>query len=381
MAWFFAVFFAVYASVNFYVIKRGWDSLEIAPLWVKLSFVIITIVVSSSYIFAKSILSKNTSFLYDFFLTTGAIWFALLVYVLLALLVFDIFRFTIGKIEIFNFLFTRNYSLHKLVAFLFVVAFCIVLVLAGLENANNLAHKKINIKLPHSNAPKKEYKIMFFSDLHLSPINDVRLLNSIIELNRKIQPDLILMGGDIVDDIPERLYNDKLDEKFSLLSAKLGKYACVGNHEFITGLEPSVKFLKDNNVNVLIDEVAVIDSFLQIVGRQDFSANRFSNLQRQELSELLKKTDPMKPVIVLDHQPFNLKETSNFKIDLHLSGHTHHGQLFPGSLITRIIYDISWGFEKIKNTFFYVSSGVGTWGPPIRIGSRSEVVEFVLQFD
>jgi len=77
---------------------------------------------------------------------------------------------------------------------------------------------------------------------------------------------------------------------------------------------------------------------------------------------------------LLDHQPFNLEISAQNKIDLHLSGHTHHGQLWPFNHITKFVYEVSWGYKKKNNTHIYVSSGFGTWGPPVRIGSKSEIV-------
>lgn len=86
------------------------------------------------------------------------------------------------------------------------------------------------------------------------------------------------------------------------------------------------------------------------------------------------------PKILLDHTPFNLNEAIENNIDIQLSGHTHHGQIFPGNLITPLIYEISWGYKKKANTHFYVTSGAGTWGPPVRIGSKSEIVKIKIKF-
>ena len=90
--------------------------------------------------------------------------------------------------------------------------------------------------------------------------------------------------------------------------------------------------------------------------------------------------DRSKPVILLDHQPFNLEKSVKEGVDLQLSGHTHHGQLWPLNYITSAIYEVSTGYRKIENTHFYVSTGFGTWGPPIRLGNRPELVNIILKF-
>lgn len=83
----------------------------------------------------------------------------------------------------------------------------------------------------------------------------------------------------------------------------------------------------------------------------------------------------------MNHQPFNLKEAADEKVDLHLSGHTHHGQLWPINYITKAMFELSWGYLKKGDTNFYVSSGYGSWGPSVRVGNRPEVVVFNLKFD
>ena len=87
------------------------------------------------------------------------------------------------------------------------------------------------------------------------------------------------------------------------------------------------------------------------------------------------------PVILMDHQPFKLEEAVNNKVDLQLSGHTHNGQLWPFNYITDMVYELTWGYKKKENTHFYVSCGAGTWGPPVRTGSRPEIVNVVLKFE
>jgi predicted MPP superfamily phosphohydrolase len=82
----------------------------------------------------------------------------------------------------------------------------------------------------------------------------------------------------------------------------------------------------------------------------------------------------------MDHQPFKLEKAAEQGVDLQLSGHTHHGQLWPFNYITNAIYELSWGYRQIGLTHFYVSSGFGSWGPPLRLGNRPEIVEINVKF-
>ena len=95
----------------------------------------------------------------------------------------------------------------------------------------------------------------------------------------------------------------------------------------------------------------------------------------------MKGVDHSMPVILMDHQPFGLHEAVENGVDLQLSGHTHHGQLWPFSFITKRVYELSWGYLKIGDTHFYVSCGVGTWGPPVRTGNSPEIMNIILSFD
>ena len=115
-----------------------------------------------------------------------------------------------------------------------------------------------------------------------------------------------------------------------------------------------------------------------MVGREDRAIRQFSGKTRRPLEELLRGVDRSGPVVLLDHQPFGLEESEAGGVDIQLSGHTHHGQLWPFNLITRAIYEVSWGYARKGSTHIYVSSGVGTWGPPVRTSCRPEIVSLTL---
>jgi predicted MPP superfamily phosphohydrolase len=165
------------------------------------------------------------------------------------------------------------------------------------------------------------------------------------------------------------------------IKSKLGVYAITGNHEYIGGVESAVKYLKEHGIKELRDTCVLIDNRFYLVGREDRDRPRFTGKPRHELSDLMQQVDRSYPVILMDHQPFNLDRTVDQGVDLQLSGHTHHGQLWPFNYITSAMYEISCGYKKIGQTHFYVSTGFGTWGPPVRLGNRPEIVQITLTFD
>jgi hypothetical protein len=156
--------------------------------------------------------------------------------------------------------------------------------------------------------------------------------------------------------------------------------AITGNHEYIGGVEDAYKYLTEHGITVLRDASTKVADSLYVVGREDLSKKSFARGTRKPLHEVMADVDRSWPIILMDHQPFRLNEAAENGVDLQLSGHTHHGQLWPFHFITRKMYEVSWGYKKKGETHYYVSCGVGTWGPPVRIGNKPEIVNIKLAF-
>jgi uncharacterized protein len=172
-----------------------------------------------------------------------------------------------------------------------------------------------------------------------------------------------------------------LGETLKSLHAPLGVWAITGNHEYIGGAKDAVTYLKEHNIKFLSDTAILVDGRFYLAGREDRDRSRFSGQPRKPLEEIMKEIDRSYPLILMDHQPFQLSKTEKLGVDLQLSGHTHHGQIWPFNYITNAMYELSWGYMKKGNTHFYVSSGFGTWGPPMRVGNRPEIVSINLHFE
>ena len=216
----------------------------------------------------------------------------------------------------------------------------------------------------------REYKLVMLSDLHLGYHNPRRELARWVDLVNAEHPDFILIAGDIIDGSMRPLIEERMSEEFHRLNAPI--YACLGNHEFYAGHPESKQFYQDAGIHLLIDETAVIDSCIVIVGRDDRS-----NMRRKPIKDLMDNKNLYS--IVLDHQPYNLDRAEAAGVDFQLSGHTHRGQVWPISWITDRIYECSWGSHQRGNTWFYISSGIGIWGGKFRIGTQSEYVVATLR--
>lgn len=380
MLLFFISFFVVFGLANFYVARRVWQGTEILPRSFRISLTVLFIFSAASYPAARGLLSFN-NFLYDLILGIGAVHFVNLLYAFLYVGLLDLIRLAlIWKSHPFR---SNRASYLKLKGYLSLsgAVMIISLVVLGHLNTLNIKVKYADFELPGRTGESKSYKILLFSDSHFSSLNSGKFLDNLIQKINEINPDIILMAGDVIDDKPSVLFRTNVTRISSEIQPPKGIYMCHGNHEYIVGINEAEKFLDTVNFNLLKDDYVIIDSTFIIAGRDDSAKSRFIGLHRNSLKDVIAPLKDLKlPIILLDHQPFNLSEVAAEGVFFQFSGHTHNGQFFPINIITNLIYELSWGYKKIHNTHFYVTSGVGTWGPPIRIGSDSELIVLNLRF-
>jgi predicted MPP superfamily phosphohydrolase len=226
---------------------------------------------------------------------------------------------------------------------------------------------RVPLELKTSKPLPKTYKVVMASDFHLGYHNPRKELSRWVDMINAEKPDFILIAGDIIDGSMRPLLEERMAEEFHRLTAPV--YACLGNHEFYAGHPAAKQFLKDAGIRLLIDEAAVIDSSIVVIGRDDRT-----NMRRKPVKDLVSTLPSSLYTVILDHQPYNLDRSEAAGVDFQLSGHTHRGQVWPISWITDAIYECSWGSHQRGNTQYYVSSGIGIWGGKFRIGTQSEYV-------
>jgi len=265
-------------------------------------------------------------------------------------------------------------------SFIAVAGISLLLITAGFINALTPIVKNYDITIDKPAGETKTLKIAAASDIHLGSVIRKRSLRKLSSILKEENPDLILLLGDILDgDIGPVLRGDLL-KYFDPPESKYGLYAVAGNHEYIGGGSQTIPYIENMGFRVLKDEIITLPNGVQIVGRIDKDAGRYYGKPRLTLKKLIEQTDTTKPIILLDHQPYNLNETEENGVDLQLSGHTHHGQMWPLNYITKMVYELSYGYMKKGDSNIIVSSGYGLWGPRVRLGSRSEVVIVNIRF-
>jgi predicted MPP superfamily phosphohydrolase len=204
--------------------------------------------------------------------------------------------------------------------------------------------------------------IVLASDLHIGYHNRKAELARWVDLINAEKPDLVLIGGDIIDRSLRPVTEGRYEEEFRRIEAPV--WTVLGNHETYAGLPQAEQFFQAAGIRVLKDSVAHFKG-VDVIGRKDRSARSRASLQ--ELAEGLEGF-----TILLDHQPNHLEEAEQAGIDFQFSGHTHRGQVWPVSWATDLMFEKSWGHYRKGDTRYYISSGLGLWGAKIRVGTRSE---------
>lgn len=374
---FFSIVLTIYAAVNYYIFVRGWQAIPQGSRY-RIPYVIIFGLLALSYIIGRFLEKIYLSLLSDILVWIGSFWIAVFFYLFLIVVLIDLARLVNHWLPFFQ-LITDNYAKLKLITFSVSIGIVLATVLYGFINACAFRVRELHLEIPKS-TNMSGMNIVAVSDIHLGTIvGRTRFCRIVNEINA-LHPDLILLVGDVVDEDLAPVIRENLGEALRQLDAKFGIYAITGNHEYFGGVEAAVKYLTEHGVTVLRDSVIKVNNSLYLVGRDDRSGRQFAGRQRKQLVELMSEVNKNFPVILMDHQPFKLNEAAENGFDLQLSGHTHHGQLWPLNFITQKVYEKSWGYLKKGNTHIYVSCGVGTWGAPVRIGNRPEIVYITLDF-
>jgi predicted MPP superfamily phosphohydrolase len=318
----------------------------------------------------------------DVLVWIGSFWLGAMIYFLIALVALDLMRLANHFLPFFPAAVTANYGKVKYVTGASVLGLVGIVLLAGYVNSIIPRVVALNLSVPAKASKLKHLNIVAVSDIHLGIIVGRSRFDGIVDKINRMDPDLVLLLGDIVDEELVPVIRQNLGESLRSIHSRFGVFAITGNHEYIGGAEEACSYLAEHKVTLLRDQsLKVADSFF-LVGREDQSSSRFPPFhKRKELAQLMESVDRNYPVILMDHQPFKLNEAAVQGIDLQLSGHTHYGQLWPINYIVNGIYELAWGYRKIAGTQYYISDGVGTWGPPVRIGNRPEIVNIRIKFE
>ena len=330
-----------------------------------------------------------------FFKHLSNYWLGTLLYIIFFVVTGDLIRLILH-----HFTKVDKKKLHSRKTFILggaaVVSAILLVSIYGIVHARTLKVKEYDITVQKA-CTDQDLKIALIADLHMGYSIDHTYIEKMVQRINTLEPDLICIAGDIFDNDYDALDDpEAITAALKSLKSKYGTYACWGNHDVSENILVGFSFdkkeklsddtrmkdlLENAGITLLNDETVCINDSFYLVGRRDKSRARKVEDGRLSPEELLSSLDQSKPIFVLEHQPRQIEELAAAGADAHLCGHTHDGQLFPGNLLVAMMYKNAYGLKKFDQMYSVVTSGVGIWGPDMRVGTDSEIVELNVHFE
>ena len=395
-----ALFLApIYFLVNGYIVHRLYGFLE--GCHPKFNLKIIKGIIAFIYILPAispvlAVLMPHGTVSKRFFQFLCNYWFAVIIYT--AIIVFIGHLISLFLRRIIKVLPRDYFQKRSRKVFYGVITLLIIFGITsyGIYNAHNIKEKDYSITVNKTVEGTDSLKVVLLADLHLGYSIGVNHIEEMVNLVNQQNPDIVCIAGDIFDNDYDALDNpDRLAELFRSMKSTYGTYACWGNHDvnervlagFTFGAEDEkkhdkrmVEFLEKSNIKLLEDETTLIDNKFYVTGRVDGEKPATVDNERKSPQELLGTLDKSKPIIVLYHEPNELQELSDAGADVVLSGHTHNGQIFPGTVLTKIMWENPCGYVQKGDMHSIVTSGVGIFGPFMRVGTDAEICTVNVNF-
>lgn len=323
-------------------------------------------------------------------------WLGTFLYILLTIAIVDLGRILLKRMKWVN-----QEKLASRRIFVLTGTVCISIIAAlsvwGILNARVIRTTSYDVTIEKEYKDTKNLKIVLVADLHLGYSIGNRQMEDMVDKINAQKPDIICIAGDIFDNEYEALYQpQKIAAALSKLESRYGVYACYGNHDIqepiLAGFTFASKkdkkesdprmdqFLMDANIKLLRDESILIDDKFYLVSRPDYEKPGRGITTRKSSSELTDGLDHSLPILLMEHQPKELQELADAGVDLAMCGHTHDGQMFPGNLTIDLMWENAYGYLKKDTMHSIVTSGVGVFGPNMRVGTKSEIVTINVRF-
>ncbi|MDZ4171460.1 MAG: metallophosphoesterase [Methanobacteriaceae archaeon] len=301
---------------------------------------------SVSFPVSMIIEQKSSSVLSRLFYMFSTTWMGITLYFLWAIIIIRIIQILI--------------PIPLEMAGLVIIVLVSIISAYSLINAHNIFEKKVTIPLKNLKHP---LKLVQLSDVHIGSVRNSGFLKRVVSKIEEINPDAVLITGDLADG-SSTIYENSF---YPFKKLKMPIFFTSGNHDGYSGIENVSKALKNASIHVLNNEMVEFKD-IQIIGVSYSMKNE--NL-KNALVDI--KFDQKKPSVLMYHLPSEWDVARKNGINIQLSGHTHHGQFYPFNLIVKLIFPYLGGLYQKENDYLYVSPGTGTWGPPMRLGSRNEI--------
>ena len=371
----------LYGGFHYYIIRKGWRALRGTGAW-RIAALVFSLLLAGSFIVGRVLLASYPGGPTGGLIFVGNVWLAALVYLVLFCILIDLCRGANALVPFFPRALRENPRRTGRLAFFGVLASTALVLGYGAVHAGRIEIRDLDLRIPKAAGPIRSLTIVLASDLHVNPSMRTSHLEEIVASINGIRPDLIILAGDILNEDIREPELATMAVVLRKLRAPYGVLGVLGNHEIYWGVERSLVWLAQSGVDVLVDRTVLVAGAFYVAGRMDNGHGFRPGIRpRKPLAEILAGIDRGRPLILLDHQPRDLKDAEQNGVDLQLSGHTHGGQIFPFTFINSLVYEVPQGYARRGGTQYYVSSGVGNWGPPMRIGSTPEIVRIKISFE
>jgi predicted MPP superfamily phosphohydrolase len=376
---FIGTFLLIYGLINYYIGLRGWQLIGLitSNAGFRWCWVILLVLLALTYPLGRLLARILPGEPGRSLIISGSYWLALAFYLFLGLLLIDTFRLA----DQWTGILPAAVKSSPTAAAALVILLISIMVACGVWNARHPVIKKYEVTLEKKTTSLETLRVAVVSDIHLGWIIGPKQMKSMTAVINQLNPELVLLAGDIIDEGIDLATEQQIPGILKTLHPEMGVYAILGNHEYLSSNAEKVEcYLRKAGVQVLRDQWVDLNG-LYLVGRDDRSRGSYYGSPRQKLAMIMEGLDQDKlPVLLMDHQPYNLESVEKAGIDLQISGHTHKGQFWPINYITHAIFEQDWGYLCKNNLQLIVSCGFGTWGPPIRIGNRPEIINLLIKF-
>jgi predicted MPP superfamily phosphohydrolase len=342
----------IYLGMQYYVafwLLRYFPQLPASPAVVRCCVLLLALTLPVS----MTLLRKCPGWASDAFVYAAYVWLGLVFIAFWCALAGDVVRVLV-----------RSAQARPVIAYGATGLMILLSAYSAWNAARPVRVKSMRVGLPRLSG--EGFTAVQVSDLHLGVTAGMGRLQEVVEKVNSLEPDLVVFTGDAMD--PGFRQAEAAAELLSSMKARYGKLAVLGNHESYHGVDQARGFYGRCGIRLLRDEVAELPNGVQVAGLDD----------TRDLS-VLSRLDKTKPSILLSHYPRAFDSAAEHGVGLTLSGHTHGGQMFPFHFFVRWANGYRYGLYTKGESQLYVTSGAGSWGPPMRLGTRSELPEFMLR--
>lgn len=388
----------VYILFSIYICRWLFLWMNACHHWFRKKWIKITIV--AAYVFASSTILISfvmpVSAFQRVLKRIGNYWLGTLLYILLVLLVVDLGRVILKRIRWVN-----QEKLRSRRTFVITGGICIAIIASlsiyGIFHARNIQTTKYEVTIQKDGGNLKDLKVALVADFHLGYSIGPYHMEKMVDKINAMDADIVLIAGDIFDNEYEAIRSpERISEILRGIKSKYGVFACYGNHDIeekiLVGFTfPSEKkkqsdprmdvFLQNSNITLMRDEAILIDDSFYLVSRPDYERPGRGIDKRKTPEEITAELDKTKPILVMEHEPREITELEAAGADMQLCGHTHDGQVWPGTWTIHFFWENPYGYMKKGNLHSIVTSGIGVYGPAMRVDSKSEVCEIDVRFE